>query len=187
MRPHGAVIGYRIGRENPIGQPIPLTISQSPAKLYLFVSHTLKLDPEGMYLADSKSTYSLQVGETDDVAFASWDYTREPQNPYPLAHLHVYDTGQRTRSLLDQAERFKDQAADLHLPVGGRRYRPCLEDVVEFCVLEGLVNKRDSWQEALNTHRDLYLDRQLKAAARRGQSQVAEVLREAGWTVTPPQ
>lgn len=186
-RGRGAVVGYQLGREYPIGRPIPLTMTKAPARLFLYVLHTLQMDPEGTYLADSKSTYSLQVGETPGETFASWDYTREPANEYPAAHLHLYDTSGSTRTLLDSAGRDKDSAADLHLPVGGKRYRPCLEDVIEFCILEKLVDFRDSWQKTLTKHRSMYLDRQLRAAARRGQVAVAEVLEEAGWSVTPPE
>ncbi|MDE0268979.1 MAG: hypothetical protein OXI96_08095 [Acidimicrobiaceae bacterium] len=47
------------------------------------------------------------------------------------------------KNTLDACEREKNRPVDLHLLVGGRRFRPCLEDVIEFCVLERLVNPRD--------------------------------------------
>ena len=45
MDPHGrAVIGYKVSETNPVGDCVPLTISRSPAHLYLSVLHTLGLD-----------------------------------------------------------------------------------------------------------------------------------------------
>jgi hypothetical protein len=34
----------------------------------------------------------------------------------------------------------------LHFPVGGKRFWPCLEDLVEMLIVEGLVSGRDGWQ-----------------------------------------
>ena len=73
---------------------------------------------------------------------------------------------------------------DLHLPVGGRRFRPSLEDLIEFCILEDLVTPRRDWQDELNASRDRFRIQQLKAAVRRNPDEAADVLRDDGWSVT---
>lgn len=67
-------------------------------------------------------------------------------------------------TLLSAADRPKDPMAKLHFPVGGRRYRPSLEDVIEFLVNERLVRARDGWKKALDSSREEFRDRQLCAA-----------------------
>ena len=56
MDRHGrAVIGYEVSENNPVGDCLPLTISQRPARLYLSVLHTLELDDSGTFLTTNKS------------------------------------------------------------------------------------------------------------------------------------
>jgi hypothetical protein len=66
----------------------------------------------------------------------------------------------------------------LHLPVGGRRYRPTLEDVIEFLVTEKLAEPRDGWRAVVDAQRCHWETIQLKAAVRRNPQAAAEVLRE---------
>ena len=89
--------------------------------------------------------------------------------------------------MLQASGREKNKPADFHLPVGGRRFRPCLEDIIEFCILERLVTPRVMiGSSALNTSRDKYHDRQFNAAVRRNLAAAAEVLERHNWQVTEP-
>ncbi len=51
--------------------------------------------------------------------------------------------------------------------MGSRRYRPTLEDFIEFLILEGLTEARAGWREVLDAGRDAYRRVQLRAAIRR--------------------
>jgi hypothetical protein len=66
----------------------------------------------------------------------------------------------------------------LHLPVGGRRFRPTLEDVIEFLVIEKLAEPRAGWRDVLDQRRREWERIQLKAAIRADLSAASEVLRE---------
>jgi hypothetical protein len=55
---------------------------------------------------------------------------------------------------------------DLHFPVRGRRYRPALEDVIEFLVVEKLAG-RDQAGRRYSARRDDFRWRHLRAAIRR--------------------
>lgn len=181
-----AVVGYRVSRKSPAPEPIPLTISRKPASLFLYVAHTLVIDEWARFLANQRSTYSLQDGDGDSGrTLLTYDYVRDPPNEYPAAHLHVYGAGAFDH-LISLAETRPNKTADLHIPVGGRRFRPCLEDLIEFCVLEGLVEPRIAWADVLTESRDVYHKRQLAAAVRRSPDQAATALRHNGWTVEPP-
>ena len=180
-----AVIGYRVHSKKPLGDPIALTVSRSPGQMSLHVLHTLDLDESGEFLATNKSTYTLsEIGS--DKPIVTYDYTRDPPNEYPEAHFHLHGESDTIRSMLSRCGRESDKPSDLHFPVGGRRLRPCLEDLIEFCVLERLVTPRQGWQDALERSRSRYREHQLQAAVRRSQAQAAAVLRREGWRVAEP-
>jgi hypothetical protein len=66
----------------------------------------------------------------------------------------------------------------LHFPTGGRRYRPALEDVIEFLIVEGLADGQAGWRDVLNEERDAYWRIQLRAAIRRDPWTALAALRE---------
>jgi hypothetical protein len=181
-----AVIGYRANKNRPLGEPIALTTSRSPGRLCLDVLHTLDLDASGAFLTTNKSSYTLLEREGAS-PIMTYDYTREPPNEYPEAHFHLHGESDALRSMLRRCDRKSDKPTDLHFPVGGRRFRPCIEDLIEFCILERLVTPREGWQAALGESRGRYHARQLRAAVRRDPVQSAEVLRREGWMVNEPE
>ncbi len=51
--------------------------------------------------------------------------------------------------------------------MGGRRFRPILEDVIEFLIVEQLAKPRDDgWKDVLDQEREEYYRIQLQAAIR---------------------
>lgn len=180
-----AVIGYKIGKNNPLGEAIPFTTSGSQAPIHLDFLHTLDLDHSGKFLATSRSTYTLRAAD-GETPIITYDFVREPPNPYPEAHIHLHGRSSALERMLDSCGLAGRKPADLHIPVGGRRFRPCLEDIIEFCILEVLVDPRDGWREALERGRRDYHEQQLRAAVRRFPAQAAEVLTSEGWQLTRP-
>ena len=180
-----AVVGYKVSESNPVGDCVPLTISRSPARLYLSVLHTLELDDSETFLTTNKSSYTLQADD-DTASILTYDFVREPPNEFPEAHIHIHGESDILVRMLHASGRDKSKPANLHLPVGGRRFRPCLEDIIEFCILERLVTPRDGWNSALNRSRDEYLDQQLRAAVHRNPVTAADALKRDGWQVIEP-
>lgn len=180
-----AVVGKGVGRLNLEGDVVPLTVSRARPRLFLYVIQTLDLDGEGRHLTTNKSSFALQTASADEPV-VTYDYARDPPNAYPEAHLHIHGRAVAVQDMLDQCGRRKDKPDDLHFPVGGRRFRPCLEDLIEFCILERLVTPRDGWSAALNKSRNRFLDAQFRAAVRRFPESAAQELRGQGWQVAAP-
>ena len=177
-----AVVGYQVSSGNPRGEAVPLTCTRSPATLSLRVLHSLGLDDDSRFLTTIRSSYTL-ITAGDGMRIATYDYVRTPPNRYPEAHLHVDGEAQGLQHMLDICGRSKSRAVDLHLPVGGRRFRPSLEDLIEFCILEDLATPRRDWQDELNASRDRFHIQQLRAAVRRNPDEAADVLRNDGWSI----
>ena len=117
----------------------------------------------------------------------SVDFSRDSINEYPAAHLHVSgDRQDDLTAVCGGADRRETVLRNLHLPVGGKRYRPSLEDVLEFVILEGMADGHEGWQEEVEKHRTDWYERQLRAAVRRDQAAAASVLVSEGWSVAPP-
>ena len=180
-----AVIGNRVSKLDLIGAPIALTVTRAPAQLELHLLHTLDLDDSRQFLTTNKSTYTLRAAGSG-TPIVTYDYARGSPNEFPAAHMHLHGRSDALQSMLERCRRVRDKQDDLHFPVGGPRFRPCLEDLIEFCILERLVTPRDGWQAALNRSRDRYRERQLKAATREFPELAASVLKSEGWTVTAP-
>jgi hypothetical protein len=116
-------------------------------------------------LVTERSSFGLYLDQELDRNVFHYDYARDPSNPYPVAHLQVAAASPTFDELCQRLDR-DVELARLHFPVGGRRFRPCLEDLVEMLIIEGLVTGRDGWQSATTEHRAWFHRIQLKAAVR---------------------
>jgi len=184
---HG-IIGRGITSSNPDPEPIPISPSGKQAVVFLYLLYSYELDPEGVYLTMTKSTMSLYTSPQMEDArlIVGIDYARNPKNQYPGPHLHVAGERDDLDAIYLGDERKTRKLRDLHLPVGGKRFRPTLEDLVEFMVTEEMVDPRPGWKQVVETHRAQWENTQLKAAVRRNQEAAADALSKAGWAVTPP-
>lgn len=73
-----------------------------------------------------------------------------------------------------------------HFPVGGRRFRPGVEDLIEAMISEGIATGRPGWQAAVEEHRNGYDRKQLGAAVRRAPAIAIQELERLGYRVTEP-
>lgn len=73
------------------------------------------------------------------------------------------------------------------MPVGGQRFRPCLEDFLYFIIREcGFVGLH-GWENRLRDFKKLWLDTQLRAAVRDAPEVAAETLEQLGYSITRPE
>jgi hypothetical protein len=168
-------IGYEINKHT-LSPPrgIPLTLTTATPQCYLNVAYTLE-QHQG-FLVVSESTFGLYLDEDLEENVFHFDYVREPDNEYPLAHVQVSGTSAVFDELCLRLGQEKELSR-LHFPVGGKRFRTCLEDVIEMLIVERLVAPRDDWRSAVEQHRSRFHRIQLMAAVRRDPEAAREQLR----------
>lgn len=162
------LIGYEISRYDVRGEAIPIKFSRD-MKFFLGLSINLRPDPQGEHLMVFSSAMILGTGPviTNANMLLHYDYERDKSDGYPEAHLQICATSQAWD---EAAVRPNGEARPLskrHLPVGGRRFRPTLEDIIEFLVVEQFADPRPGWKDALESSRDEFREKQLRAAIRR--------------------
>ena len=181
-------VGYGINLEDLIGRPVPLGIGRGVPRCWLRITQSVTLDDgEARYLKTvraSVAVLSSEAGE-DENQLLRYDFDRNQEGGYPTAHLHVFGESVALDRLNDALGRER-ALFKLHYPVGGVRFRPCLEDVIEFLIYEGFVEPRPGWEQVLDEGRQKFHAIQLKAAVRHRPELAAEQLSEMGWTVEPP-
>lgn len=111
----------------------------------------------------------------------------------PLAHWHIHADRGALSHLLGRAHAVRSDVvkkphdmSSLHFPVGGERFRPCIEDVLEFLVREFGVDRQDGWETAIREGRENWRRMQFRSTVRDLQDEAANVLRKHGWTVAEP-
>ena len=173
-----AVVGYRLTKTI-------LTTRKAfrlqSSCIFLGLSYRLRPDDEGQYLAVGSSLMGLFVDEAMEETLLHFDYERDKGDGYPEAHLQVAAESpawNRVFETCDSAADKKRSLEHLHLPVGGRRLRPTLEDLVEFLITERLVKGNEGWQERLTASRDQFLVNQMRALIRRFPTEAAAAVRE---------
>ena len=81
-----------------------------------------------------------------------YDFHREPRNEYPGAHFQVASSSDWLTELCERA-RISRPLGRFHFP-GSKRYRPTVEDVIDFLVVEGIARARDGWLDVVRLHRE---------------------------------
>ncbi len=74
----------------------------------------------------------------------------------------------------------------MHIPVGGTRYRPCLEDFLEMLLREFNFDACPGWEAAVRSGRRRWRLLQTRAVVRDSPDTAAAVLGSLGYTVVPP-
>lgn len=91
-----------------------------------------------------------------------YDYERD-KDDYPDAHMQIRASSDAWDHVLAASGIAPGSLHKLHLPVGGRRYRPALEDILEMLIVEGIVSPRPGWQKVIDDGREEFRGRQLAA------------------------
>lgn len=160
------VLGHLINKKTITPQRFPLKPRAPKAELWMDVSYQLRLDAEREHLMVQQSFFGVFGSQDAKRGLFHYDYERNKAK-YPDAHLQVYGHSELFSKLNDPREDPGRSLAQLHFPVGGKRFRPCLEDVIEFLIVERLVVARDGAEKILEASRDGFRRNQLLAAMRR--------------------
>ncbi len=164
--------------------------SAMPDGPMLGISYVLRLDERG-YLTVERSKFGLWLtvkGGKKTRPIVRQEYDRS-NTVVPRAHVHFHGESTEMGWLLARngAECTDEHA--FHFPVGGVRFRPTIEDFLRFLEHEQLWtqwNTKPSRSQIVEAGLKQFERTQARATAARHQHEVAEALREAGWSVEPP-
>ena len=167
--------------------------------LRLTASYRCAWDHAGEFLAVRESTLGVHAIGSEEPLFR-YDFDSECDGKVPGAHLNVHGhrdemvfalagAGRRLRGKARSATMGKGRVprlATFHFPVGGPRFRPSLEDVVEIVVREFGLATRPGWETAVRDGRARWREKQLRSAVRDDPEVAADALRRLGYTIGAP-
>gem|GEM_PF-766457 len=180
---HHAIVGTQL--TGITAQPVRMR-SAAASPIWLDVMCRLNLDEdEGTFLTIQASVCSLLVGD-EKIELLHYDYERNKAR-YTEAHIQVNARHEAfERHLAETRKKGINGLNKIHLPVGGRRFRPALEDLLECLIVEDLVAPKNDWETTLNQSRDRYRRKQAAAVVRRDPTCAVEELERLGYQVSPP-
>jgi len=162
--------------------------------LDLLLKFNCCLDSSGTYLAVEESWMHV-FSKGEKAPLFRYEYLRDAPASVPVAHLQVHAHRDEFAYALIVADKGKSRQrwrrgkppllSEFHFPLGGHRFRPCLEDVLNALVVEFGVDRIDGWENAVREGREQWRRFQLKAAVRDAPEVAAEELRNLKYEVTP--
>ncbi len=154
------------------------------------------------YLRVRSSKFAVTFGsERAGQPMFRYDYDAELKKRSPRAHLQIGDSGnlaalsslagdgsKTARQRLGRVERGKAEFGpdDLHFPLGGERFRPALEDILQFLIDQLGVTAEPGWREVVEAARVDWRGRQLWAAVTDDPEMAVASLEHLGFRVEPP-
>lgn len=149
--------------EKPTERPVHLTINGDHL-LDLHVEWRCTWDHAGRYIAVVVSNFAVAFPVTRNPLLRI-EYVKD--RTWAQAHIQVHAERADYGYMLAKAGREGPaQLYDVHLPVGDRRFRPCLEDIVEMAVWDLGVDTVPGWQAVVDKGRNRWRLIQAKAALR---------------------
>ncbi|MER6534343.1 hypothetical protein ABT215_11130 [Streptomyces sp900105755] len=160
--------------------------------LSLMVRYYCCWDGSSTFLATDQADIHVHYAGISD-PLIRFEYVRRSKEP-PGAHIQVHAHRDEMAYLLRLADagrprqgfrrRRLPRLSEMHLPVGGHRLRPALEDVLLFLKREFAIDTEQGWRTVLDEHLVNWRKIQLMSAVRDAPEAAAEVLRTMGYEVT---
>ena len=161
----------------------------------LSFSFTCSCKSEGDWLQVDKSVLMI-TAEPEHMPLFHYDYNRVRTSETPGAHINIFGSNDSaTRIMLACGKGLRSKSrrknyidkgmfptfSTLHFPVGGDRFRPGLEDVLQMAIYEFHINVTNNWEQCLNQSREEYRIRQLEALVREFPDLAYRTLKESGY------
>jgi hypothetical protein len=149
------------------------------------VIYKLCVDSYGDHLAVEHSSFVLKA-QLDRTPIIRWDYDREARSK-PSSHVQMTaHRGALSHLLSRLGHETPHSIESLHMPMGGDRFRPCLEDIVEFLIRDCGFKGGADWRETLRSGRAKWRRIQTRAVVRDAPAEAAAQLAAMGYAVAPP-
>lgn len=172
---------------------IELRVDGEP-RLKITVGFKCSFDGSQQFLAVHSANFKVFATESSDPLFR-YEFERSAPDDMAAAHIQIHAhrdalsyamarCGTATRRGKQRAKHGEAGAMKaLHFPVGGSRFRPCLEDVLEMLIHEFGVDHPAEALGVLRKGRETWRRTQLKSAVRDSPDDAVEALRDMGYTV----
>ena len=163
--------------------------AESPV-LFLGVTYKVGMDTKATHLQVLTSTISLRVDVTGGQRFprplVRVEYDRAQLRPgRTAAHVHLHANSPEMAWVFGSSDQAAPDLHALHFPVGGRRFRPTLEEFLLFLDREGLFNDwKDGWKPKLIQSLEAWERLQARATARQFPEEAVGALEALGYNVT---
>jgi hypothetical protein len=181
-------VGHR-ARITPAGQTersggVPL-FANGEIYARLRIDYLCWLDVTRQFLAVDASKIWI-LAEVDRTPIFRFEYLYDAEW---VPHSHIQVHGQRgalSHLLSKTGHKVPHDMSALHLPTGGARFRPDLEDVIQFLIVDCKFDALDGWRDAVDEARAAWRAIQTRAVTRAMAAEAAQQLQSMGYTVTPP-
>lgn len=158
---------------------------------HLSFSMDQQLDRSGQFLKTTGSKITVW-SKIDKTPLVRLEYDAA-MRAAPISHWQVHAERGAMSFLLGRAH-LRDSSrvakphdfSSLHFPLGGERFRPCMEDVIQFLVHDCGVDALPGWKDVVEAGRESWRRMQLKSAVRDAPEDAAWVLRDLGYRVEHP-
>lgn len=153
---------------------------------WLRIDVLCRLDATLEFLAVDKSKIWV-VADVDSTPIFRFEYLYDA-DWVPHSHIQVHGERGALAHLLSQTgNKRPHNMSALHLPTGGARFRPNLEDVVQFLIVDCQFDALETWRDAVDRERAEWRRVQTRTACRALPEEAATQLTTMGYTVTPPE
>lgn len=145
----------------------------------------LCVDSHQTHIAVEHSSFVLKA-KLDRAPIIRWDYDRDARAK-PRSHVQITAHRGALSHLLSRLDhRTPHSIESLHIPTGGERFRPCIEDVVEFLIRDCGFQSKEGWEVDLREGRARWRRIQTRAVVRDSPSEAAAELIALGYTIAAP-
>ncbi|GAA5043955.1 hypothetical protein [Nocardia callitridis] len=142
----------------------------------------LTLDRSKRHLAVHKSSFQL-LERRGQKPIVRIEYVRDARG-VPCSHIHAHaESGLFTHLLAQAGHPTPAAVQSIHLPTGGDRFRPCVEDFLEFLIRDCRIAAREGWEEEVAAGREDWRRKQTAAAVRDRPDVAIAELRKLGITI----
>lgn len=171
-------------------EKMPLTVA-GKIVAHLGCSMDQELDRAGTYLKTCGSKITLW-SKIDRTPLIRLEYDAKMRGA-PISHWQIHAERGAMSHLLGRAHAVDPnrvsrphEFSSLHFPLGGERFRPCLEDMIQFLIEDCGVDSMPGWKAAVEAGREKWRRIQLRSVVRDSPEDAASVLRHLGYTVDGP-
>lgn len=175
--------------------PLPRTgETDNRLLLRMFWGVTLEDSPDSSgvrHLRVEKSAYGLMIRpgpnkKSRPLVRVEYDRAMERGGTAkPSAHVHVHAESTELGWVRGSSGSDITRLEALHFPLGGRRFRPSIEDFCLFLDAEGLYTDwLPGWKPAMRDSRERFHEIQLRASVRANAEVAADELSKLGYSVT---